>query len=147
MGNVSSLADFVSAYTKEIEISTKWREEPFHVLIRRGISPDACRAILPMPNPLLPLVAEKDDKKSPETEKDMKLRAAVGDAVEMMRKAAELALVKPTWAEIGPYIKDDVAVLNQIFGEATGLNLLKLGEGPQKGGTFRPGEAGADTQG
>lgn len=147
MGNVSNAAEFASAYTKEIEITTQWRPEPFCVIIRRGISPDSCRAVLPMPNPLLPLVAEKDDKKSPETEKDMKLRAAVGDAVEMMRKAAELALVSPTWAEIGQYIKDDVGVLNQIFGEATGLNLLKLGEGAAKGGTFRPGEAPADTQG
>lgn len=140
--NISSAADFMSVYEKAIEIQTKWRPEPFRVVIRRGVSPDACRATLPMPNPLLPLVAEKGDKGV----KDTALRSAITDAIEMLRKMAELALVSPSWTEIGKYIKDDVVVLNRIFDEATGLNLAKLGEDAQKGGTFRLGEASDNPQ-
>ena len=129
---LSSTDDFKAAYEQVIELHSKVRPEPFRVLVRKGISPDAMIGEMPIPNPLLSQVTEEKEK----PDKKMLARQLVPEALAMLRKAAKLALVKPTYEELEPFIKDDAPLLGEIFKAATGLEMFRQ-KAVDEEGSFR----------
>lgn len=133
---VSTPGDFEEGYVQETEIRSL-TGRTYVVKIRRGISPEVLLASIPIPNPLLPVVAEK-----PTEEADANaLRTTPAKAIEMLRKVAAMALIYPEYPAIAKYIDDDTLFLGDLFEKVTGLGLFK---GVQelvtdKEGGFRPG--------